>query len=105
MARSRRFSWQCSSMQSGCRVSDSGRQPGVIDSACRRTIAPHPPRERILGCARITDVMKTIAIDFETANPRPGNACQIGLAWITAGRVTRVEERFIRPRDDWFTFT
>src|ERR1700738_520067 len=64
-----------------------------------------PPRKRILGCARITDVMKTIAIDFETANPKPGNACQIGLAWITGGRVTRVEERFIRPRDMWFAFT
>src|SRR5258706_9976885 len=49
--------------------------------------------------------MKTIAIDFETANPRPGNACQIGLAWIEGGRVTRVEERMIRPRDMWFTFT
>jgi len=49
--------------------------------------------------------MKTIAIDFETANPRPGNACQIGLAWIEGGRVARVEERFIRPRDMWFTFT
>ena len=30
--------------------------------------------------------MKTIAIDFETANPKPGNACQIGLAWIV-GRI------------------
>ena len=26
--------------------------------------------------------MKTIALDFETACPQPGNACQIGLAWI-----------------------
>ena len=49
--------------------------------------------------------MKTIAIDFETANPKPGNACQIGLAWIVGGRVTRVEERFIRPRENWFAFT
>ena len=49
--------------------------------------------------------MKTIAIDFETANPRPGNACQIGLAWIVEGRVARVEERFIRPRDMWFAFS
>ncbi len=49
--------------------------------------------------------MKTIALDFETANPRPGNACQLGLAWIEGGRVTRVEERMIRPRDMWFTFT
>jgi DNA polymerase-3 subunit epsilon len=49
--------------------------------------------------------MKIIAIDFETANPKPGNACQIGLAWISGGRVTRVEERFIRPQDMWFAFT
>ena len=49
--------------------------------------------------------LKTIAIDFETANPRPGNACQIGLAWIEGARVVRVEERFIRPRDMEFTFT
>jgi DNA polymerase III subunit epsilon len=49
--------------------------------------------------------MKTIALDFETANPRPGNACQLGLAWIEGGRVTRVEERMIRPRDMWFTFS
>jgi len=49
--------------------------------------------------------MKTIALDFETACPGPGNACQIGLAWIDGRRVTRVEERFIRPRDMRFTLT
>jgi DNA polymerase-3 subunit epsilon len=49
--------------------------------------------------------VKTIALDFETANPRPGNACQIGLAWIEGDRVVRVEERYIRPRDMEFTFT
>ena len=49
--------------------------------------------------------MKTIAIDFETANPAPGNACQIGLAWIVGNKVVRVEERLIRPRDLNFTFT
>jgi DNA polymerase-3 subunit epsilon len=49
--------------------------------------------------------VKTIALDFETANPAPGNACQLGLAWIEQGRVTRVEERLIRPRDMRFTFT
>ena len=49
--------------------------------------------------------MKTIALDFETANPAPGNACQLGLAWIEQGRVGRVEERMIRPRDMRFTFT
>jgi DNA polymerase III subunit epsilon len=49
--------------------------------------------------------MKTIALDFETACPEPGNACQIGLAWIEGMEVTRVEERLIRPRDMNFTFT
>jgi DNA polymerase III subunit epsilon len=49
--------------------------------------------------------VKTIALDFETANPGPGNACQLGLAWIEEGRVVRVEERLIRPRDMRFTFT
>lgn len=49
--------------------------------------------------------MKIIAMDFETANPAPGNACQIGLAWIEGNRVSRVEERYIRPRDMRFTFT
>lgn len=49
--------------------------------------------------------MKTIALDFETANPAPGNACQLGLAWIEHGRVSRVESRLIRPRDMRFTFS
>ena len=49
--------------------------------------------------------MQTIAIDFETANPAPGNACQIGLAWVAQGRVVRVEERYIRPREMRFTFS
>jgi len=49
--------------------------------------------------------VKTIALDFETANPRPGNACQIGLAWIERGRVTRVEDRLIRPREMRFSFS
>lgn len=49
--------------------------------------------------------MKIIALDFETANPSPGNACQIGLAWIEGLRVTRVEQRYIRPREMRFTFT
>src|ERR1700752_2862844 len=48
---------------------------------------------------------KIIALDFETACAAPGNACQIGLAWIDGERVTRVEERYIRPRDMHFTFT
>ena len=49
--------------------------------------------------------MKTIALDFETACPAPGNACQLGLAWIEGDRVVRVEERYIRPKDMEFTFT
>ncbi|MEY4880450.1 MAG: hypothetical protein RJB62_1919 [Pseudomonadota bacterium] len=49
--------------------------------------------------------MKIIALDFETACPEPGNACQIGLAWIDGLTITRVEERYIRPRDMNFTFT
>lgn len=47
--------------------------------------------------------VKTIAIDFETANEQRGSACSVGLAWIEEGRVTRVEERLIRPRDMRFS--
>ncbi|TCL75004.1 3'-5' exonuclease [Rhizobium sp. BK251] len=47
--------------------------------------------------------MKTIAIDFETANEQRGSACSVGLAWIEDGRVTRVEERLIRPKDMRFS--
>lgn len=47
--------------------------------------------------------MKTIAIDFETANEQRGSACSVGLAWIEDGRVARVEERLIRPRDMRFS--
>lgn len=47
--------------------------------------------------------MKTIAIDFETANEQRGSACSVGLAWIEDGRVVRVEERLIRPRDMRFS--
>ena len=49
--------------------------------------------------------MNIIAIDFETACPGDGNACQLGLAWIEGDRVVRVEERYIRPRDMQFTFS
>jgi DNA polymerase-3 subunit epsilon len=41
--------------------------------------------------------MKTIAIDFETANGRRISACSIGLAWIEGDRITRSEHRLIRP--------
>jgi len=47
--------------------------------------------------------VKTIAIDFETANEQRGSACSVGLAWIEDGQVTRVEERLIRPRDMRFS--
>lgn len=47
--------------------------------------------------------MKTIAIDFETANEQRGSACSVGLAWIEDGEVARVEERLIRPKDMRFS--
>jgi len=47
--------------------------------------------------------LKTIAIDFETANEQRGSACSVGLAWIENGRVVRVEERLIRPKDMRFS--
>lgn len=47
--------------------------------------------------------MKTIAIDFETANEQRGSACSVGLAWIENGEVVRVEERLIRPKDMRFS--
>jgi len=47
--------------------------------------------------------LKTIAIDFETANEQRGSACSVGLAWIEDGEVVRVAERLIRPRDMRFS--
>ncbi len=47
--------------------------------------------------------MKTIAIDFETANEERGSACSVGLAWIEDGVITRVEERLIRPKEMRFS--
>ncbi len=47
--------------------------------------------------------MKTIAIDFETANESRGSACSVGLAWIEDEKVVRVEERLIRPYDMRFS--
>jgi DNA polymerase-3 subunit epsilon len=49
--------------------------------------------------------MKTVALDFETACSAPGNACQLGLAFVEGERITRIEERYIRPRDMRFTFS
>ena len=40
-------------------------------------------------------LLKTIAIDFETANEERGSACSVGLAWIEDGEIVRVEERLI----------
>lgn len=47
--------------------------------------------------------MKIIAVDFETANEQRGSACSVGLAWIEDGRVTRVVERLIRPKEMRFS--
>jgi DNA polymerase III subunit epsilon len=47
--------------------------------------------------------MKFIAVDFETANERRGSACSVGIAWIEDGKVTRVEERLIRPKEMRFS--
>jgi DNA polymerase III subunit epsilon len=43
--------------------------------------------------------VKTIAIDFETANEERRSACAIGLAWIENGAVTRRAHRLIRPKE------
>ncbi|MGY2048067.1 3'-5' exonuclease [Methylobacterium sp. JK268] len=43
--------------------------------------------------------MRTLAIDFETANERRDSACAVGLAWIEDGRVVRREACLIRPPD------
>ncbi|MDP2410084.1 MAG: exonuclease domain-containing protein [Pseudolabrys sp.] len=48
--------------------------------------------------------MKTIAIDFETANEERRSACAIGLAWIESGAVVRRERRLIRPREMRFNW-
>ena len=47
--------------------------------------------------------MKTLAIDFETANENRNSACAIGLAWIENGEVTRREHRLIRPPEMRFS--
>ncbi|MBI3702424.1 MAG: hypothetical protein HY244_00895, partial [Rhizobiales bacterium] len=43
--------------------------------------------------------MKTIAIDFETANEERRSACAIGLAWVENGAVVRREHRLICPKE------
>jgi DNA polymerase-3 subunit epsilon len=47
--------------------------------------------------------LKIIAVDFETANEQRGSACSVGLAWIENGRVMRVVERLIRPKEMRFS--
>jgi len=80
------------------KVVDAGRD--VNSAIC----LPLPARLSLSDHKRITDLsLKTIAIDFETANEQRGSACSVGLAWIEDGRVTRVEERLIRPRDMRFS--
>jgi DNA polymerase-3 subunit epsilon len=58
---------------------------------------------RSWGKANRDAALKTIAIDFETANEQRGSACSVGLAWIEDGRVVRVEERLIRPKNMRFS--
>ena len=43
--------------------------------------------------------MKTLAIDFETANGQRVSACSVGLAWIENQTVARKEHRLIRPKE------
>jgi len=48
-------------------------------------------------------LVKTIAIDFETANEERRSACAIGLAWIENDAVVRREHRLIRPKEMRFS--
>ncbi len=45
------------------------------------------------------------AIDFETANYSRDSACAIGVAIVRDGRLTRLEDRLIRPPTQEFVFT
>jgi DNA polymerase-3 subunit epsilon len=47
--------------------------------------------------------MRTLAIDFETANEERRSACAMGLAWIENAFVTRRAYRLIRPKEMRFT--
>ena len=44
---------------------------------------------------REINLLKAIAIDFETANEERGSACSVGLAFIEDGKVVRVEDKEI----------
>lgn len=46
-----------------------------------------------------------VAIDFETANPDPYSACQLGLAEVRGGEIADKRSWLIRPPDRWFRFT
>jgi DNA polymerase III subunit epsilon len=49
--------------------------------------------------------MRTLAIDFETANGQRVSACSVGIAWIENVAIVRKEHRLIRPRDVMFQNT
>lgn len=46
-----------------------------------------------------------VAIDFETANPNPYSACQLGLTVVRSGEVVEQQSWLICPPDNWFRFT
>jgi DNA polymerase III subunit epsilon len=43
--------------------------------------------------------VRTLAIDFETANEQRVSACSMGLAWIEGTPIVRKEHRLIRPKE------
>ena len=46
-----------------------------------------------------------VALDFETANPKPQSACAIGLVRVEDDEVVAMESRLIRPPSRYFAFT
>lgn len=68
---------------------------GTGEGCCSASVLLHKTSRK--------NALKTIAIDFETANEQRGSACSVGLAWIEDDRVVRVEERLIRPKDMRFS--
>ena len=44
-------------------------------------------------------LVRTLAIDFETANGQRASACSMGLAWIESDTIVRKEHRLIRPKE------
>ena len=47
--------------------------------------------------------MNFTAIDFETANSSRGSACAVGLCTVEGGRITRFDQRLIRPEPLYFS--